>query len=513
MNRLASLIKFLLCFVPLFSEAFEEKPFVILMTSCDKQTLRSVLEQKYANYRLICIADGETTSIENYAQECNPHIRMTFIQRQNRSNLLACKVQAIFMCKTKEIVVDLNEGERLANENVLSILNDIYSSSNVWMALQHGKTFYAGLFHKIRKEDFLDKGQFLQNIGDLAYLLPISEMAGSHIDPVSHPLEKTSADFWIQHRKKYEPLDQFPTTDLSVYTKIADPLHPTHEDYYTIQNFLSYGERGNIERLVDTKETVKNMRIIGASPDELPHTGVIPVNCLESDRENCVVIYSSFNRSYPSSLRWLVNFIAKSDFKGHILYRIGGWPDTEGGSLSLAHVPYGFKVAFFKEARRMGFKRVQWLDTSIVPLVSLNTIFEMIQEKGYLMVGGGKPKSGDFVGYYIRPFMNAAAAAYFGLTLQETQRITSCSAGISGVDFTTEKGREIIERWSRAAEDPDAFFSARSDQNALSIILYQLGLQDFIDWGRIPHTEINDSISPGDIFLIDRGGQYRAAHP
>ena len=175
-------------------------------------------------------------------------------------------------------------------------------------------------------------------------------------------------------------------------------------------------------------------------------------------------------------------------------------PNTEGGSLDLAHVPYAFKVACFKEAKRLGFKRVLWLDTAVVPLASLNTVFGMIQNKGYFVLGGGRLKVG--------PYMNPIAAAYFGVTLAETQEIPSCSAGLFGVDLTTEIGQTIIDRWDRAAHDSDAFYSARSDQNAVSIILHQLGIEDFIPWSLLSQTDAGDAVKPGDLFVLDRGGKY-----
>ncbi|MDB6081732.1 MAG: hypothetical protein JWO53_1004, partial [Chlamydiia bacterium] len=149
------------------------------------------------------------------------------------------------------------------------------------------------------------------------------------------------------------------------------------------------GNRDDIQRLNDYnyEHVTKTFKIIGNTPGELPKYEIIPVNSESSDRENCVIIYSSFNRYYQQGLERLVQHIKESDFKGHIIYRLGGWPDTEGGSLVLAHVPYAFKVCLFKEVQALGYKRAFWLDTSILPLVSLNTLFRMTEEKGYFVMG------------------------------------------------------------------------------------------------------------------------------
>lgn len=280
--------------------------------------------------------------------------------------------------------------------------------------------------------------------------------------------------------------------DIPVYSEISSLTNPTLEDLHKIQQYLTYGKRSIIHYLDDYQPNARNFKIIGTSPEEQPQYGEIAVNCDENDRENCIVVYASFNKNYPRGLKRLVNFVKNSDFRGHILYRIGGWPDIEGGSLDLAHVPYAFKVSFLREAQAKGFKRAFWLDTAILPVVSLNKIFDMIQEKGYFSMGNS---------HNIGPYMSHYALNAFGITLEQANEIPSCSAGITGLDFTTDIGMTILERWYAAAKNKVAFFSPRSDQNALSVILYYLNLSS-CPIQRLAHNrnEINDQT----LLLIER---------
>lgn len=280
--------------------------------------------------------------------------------------------------------------------------------------------------------------------------------------------------------------------DVSVYQELSDLYHPTAKDLHMVQNYLTYGERSIINYLQDYKPNARNLKIIGTTPEEQPEYGDIAVNCDASERENCLIVYSSFNKNYPRGLKRLVNFVKNSDFRGHILYRIGGWPNLEGGALSLAHVPYAFKVSFFKEAQSKGFKRALWLDTSILPVVSLNMIFNMIEEKGYFSMGNS---------HNIGPYITSPAIQAFGITYEEANRIPSCSAGITGIDFTKNVGRTIVDRWYTAAKNKVAFFSPRSDQNALSIILHSLGL-DLCSIERLAHNRNN--VNSQTLFLIER---------
>jgi hypothetical protein len=256
--------------------------------------------------------------------------------------------------------------------------------------------------------------------------------------------------------------------DIPIYEELSSIYQPTVEDLHKVQGYLTHGERSIIHYLQDYEPNARNFKIIGTTPEEQPQYGDIAVNCDDSERENCLILYASFNKNYPRGLKRLVNFVKNSDFRGHILYRIGGWPNVDGGSLTLAHVPYAFKVSFFKEAQAKGFKRVLWLDTSILPVVSLNTICDMIQEAGYFSMGNS---------HNIGPYLTAPAIEAFGITLEQANQIPSCSAGITGIDFTTNVGRTIIDKWYAAAQNRVAFFSPRPEQNALSIILHSLGLK------------------------------------
>lgn len=255
--------------------------------------------------------------------------------------------------------------------------------------------------------------------------------------------------------------------DIQVYKELSSLTTPTLEDLHKIQNYLTHGERSIIRYLNDYEPNSRKFKIIGNSPEEQPQYGDIAVNCDENERENCLICYASFNKNYPRGLKRLVEFVKKSDFKGHVIYRLGGWPNIAGGSLNLAHVPYAFKASMFKEVQAMGFKRAFWLDTAILPVISLNEIFDMIKKAGYFVMGNS---------HNIGPYTNAFVWNAFGITREQADAIPSCSAGTLGLDFTSEVGRTILEKWYSAAQHKVAFFSPRSDQNALSIILYSLNL-------------------------------------
>ena len=281
--------------------------------------------------------------------------------------------------------------------------------------------------------------------------------------------------------------------EVTVYKELSSLTNPTESDWRKLQFYLAYGERSNIALLKDYESNARHFRLFGDAEDERPQEGLEYVNCDEDQRENCFIIYSSFNKNYPRGLKRLVNHLKNSDFKGHILWKLGGWPDLDGGSLKLAHVPYAFKVSMFREAQKKGYKKVLWLDTAFLPVGSINSLFDIIEQQGYFAVQNS---------HTIGPWMNGLASSAFALSLDEVQDIISCCGGAIGVDFRTFTGQRIIDSWYQAAENRIAFFSPRSDQNALSILLHTQGLHNLEPHSHIAHSlaQVNDT----SILVLDR---------
>jgi len=143
--------------------------------------------------------------------------------------------------------------------------------------------------------------------------------------------------------------------------------------------------------------------------------------------------------------------------------------------------------------KKMGYKRILWLDASVLPWTDLNIIFNMIRDRGYFI---------QFNWHNVGRYMCKEACNYFDISYRETYKILSCSAAIFGIDLSNSKTAPIIDAWYNAAKSPYAFFSPRSDQNALSIILYKMKLSNLMwpyDTIGVPGNTNNQAL-----FLIDR---------
>lgn len=257
----------------------EHKSFVVVIPSYNnclwvKKNLKSVLSQKYDNFRLIYIDDASTDDTYQLAESLllAEAKGIPYELRGNTERLGACEniYQAVMGCDPNEIIVMIDGDDWLSHELVLQRLNEVYADPDVWMScgnylrhtpytfvrgeasgeipkkvikrnalrsyipkknpLSHLKTFYAGLFQKIRFEDFQIDGHFFDCASDVAMMIPMAEMAGVHCRHIQDVLyiynqvslinddkirfeRQIACRDEICKRPPYQPLSEFPFSE------------------------------------------------------------------------------------------------------------------------------------------------------------------------------------------------------------------------------------------------------------------------------------------------------------
>ena len=216
-----------------------------------EKTLRSVFFQSYLNFRLIYIDDASTDGSHEVARDAinrsERTIQVTFVQNQHKLGDLANVFRAVETCEGHEIVVVLRSGDWLSHEWVLQRLNAYYSDPDLWIAVgnyidyptfqraskhefhnlrsqpiisSHLKTFYAKLFKEIKESDLIYSGQFLPACAEIAYMIPMLEMAEGHFHEIPEILyvhnknqtykedreEKLISEKYIRGKDSYTPL-------------------------------------------------------------------------------------------------------------------------------------------------------------------------------------------------------------------------------------------------------------------------------------------------------------------
>lgn len=246
-----------------------EKSFVVLIPSYNnskwfERNLDSILTQSYKNFRVIYIddasPDGTGQLVQDYIEQYGHTDKVTLVRNKKRLGALANFYQGAWMCAPEEIIVLLDGDDWVSHRDVLQSLESVYQDPDVWLtygqfvvyphyfwgfghkipdevvnnndfrSYQRGGTvlrsFYAGLFHQIKKEDLLYEGEFLPVCSDLAYMFPLTEMAGWHIrfipeanyvynkvtginDHTLREEEQIFFDGWLRKQKKYEPVEHY----------------------------------------------------------------------------------------------------------------------------------------------------------------------------------------------------------------------------------------------------------------------------------------------------------------
>ncbi len=222
-------------------------------SNLDKQ-LDSLFRQNYENYRIVFTDNRWQSAVASYLALQAPNVTVSFTIDQNQNNSLFQVYKAVHNCKNEEIIILLDKDDSLNSENVLSELNAYYQNDDVWMTygnfitpnnkeiiqskwvkksfLQKTnfrkdkarysklRTFYAGLFKKIKLEDFIYDGVFFQEFNTNSFMFPLLEMSREHIYftpdiflTASENVTKNEMnpnDELLRNKKKYEALSIHP---------------------------------------------------------------------------------------------------------------------------------------------------------------------------------------------------------------------------------------------------------------------------------------------------------------
>lgn len=203
-----------------------ETQFVVVIPSYKniqwcKRNIESIMmqERTYTSWRAIYIddksPDGTGAAVAAYVHERGFDNKITVIQNEVRVGALANIYNAVHSCADHEVVCTVDGDDWLIRDDVFCILNNLYANQNVWLVYgqyreypsgnlgccqaisrwvidsnsfrtagwvtSHLRTFYAGLFKKIKKDDLMWNGNFLSVVWDLAFMYPMLEMAGERI--------------------------------------------------------------------------------------------------------------------------------------------------------------------------------------------------------------------------------------------------------------------------------------------------------------------------------------------
>jgi len=185
-----------------------------------KDSLLSLFNQTYTDWECYYIDDNSTdgTAVLAYelAKEYGMLDKVHFIVNDKNLGAMQNQYNAIHLCSDDSVIVILDGDDKFYDNSVLKFIYDTYCDPCVWLtygsyvsmkepfhvycedvsnkntkdrhffrkypwAFSHLRTFYAGLFKKIKKEDLMYNGEFVSSVPDLAAMYPMLEMANGEI--------------------------------------------------------------------------------------------------------------------------------------------------------------------------------------------------------------------------------------------------------------------------------------------------------------------------------------------
>lgn len=259
----------LLFFAPLtlFAAMPGQADFVVVIPSYNNEkyciaNLQSLAAQTYPFWQAIYINDASTDKtgqlVDEFVQKNNLGHKIKVVHNKKNVGAMANFYNWINKIRPQHIVVHLDGDDRLAHPKVLEKLAYVYADQTVWMTYgsyrpepddyvrvckpfpdwvltknafrefewvsSHLRSYYAKLFHNIKKKHFLYKGKFAPMACDLAIMFPVLEQASDgHIryipdelyiynyqSPINDVKKNLSlildVDKYIRKMKPYKPL-------------------------------------------------------------------------------------------------------------------------------------------------------------------------------------------------------------------------------------------------------------------------------------------------------------------
>lgn len=155
--------------------------------------------------------------------------------------------------------------------------------------------------------------------------------------------------------------------------------------------------------------------------------------------------------SFPQRLSRLQASVRRVGFRGELAYwPPGRFPD---GCPDHLDVPFAFKPFCFAEAGARGLQSVLWLDASCVAIRPLEPLFEVIEDRGYLLFRNGKRVVGSWA--------SDDALDVLGVSRDEAMAMPEVNAAALGLKLDHPVGAGFLRDWLELARGGVAFRGVR----------------------------------------------------
>ena len=318
-------------------------------------------------------------------------------------------------------------------------------------------------------------------------------------------------------QKKIVPFILFAVRILSAYSdpeieklsaSLSDPYHPSLEDYRKIEHYFQYGERPYIETIRRTAHVegddfdfrvhqLRNFKLVGPN-GEMPIMELHSIKVREETKNRCILIYASYNSHYPQRALRLLRDLKECGYSGHVMLRIGGFPNICNDGIKLCALPFMFRIAFFREALKMGFTQILYLDGALHPLDDLSEVFDAMDNYGFF--------SCHMSGGWFTPDRFHTQAKFYDLPAEVRSSIPFIQGYATGLNFTDKKICQLFEVWSQDMQRVDEF--CQGDDVVFAIHIWKRGFPLYFPFETTVHISdfppLPDSLPTSFLFYMDQ---------
>lgn len=246
-----------------------------------------------------------------------------------------------------------------------------------------------------------------------------------------------------------------------LWSSISNIYEPTLADYQLIESYLQNGKRPYLENLPETTwdnigdevnirvKIMRDFKLVGPN-GEMPIFEKYEINVTEETKDRCILVFGSYNSPYPQKVSHILQELTEVGYSGTLMIRIGGYPNLSHGGLKSSPFHGRWKIEFFKEARRMGYKKIIHLDTHVHPLCDLNAVFKTMDENGMFIYGT------DSWLLVNKNFMDFAP--YLGVPRERMHEIHFLCGPVMGLNFENAQVLALFDEWEERMEQIDKFY-------------------------------------------------------
>ncbi len=332
----------------IYSDALVQQRMAVIVPSYNNKdwchlNLKSILEQEYQNFYVVyiddCSTDGTADLVEKLAKEHVNGDKLKLIKNKYRQGALENLWRAIHDCAPEDIVVTIDGDDWLADDQVLSKLNEIYLFEDIWMTYgqfkvyptmtpgwcskvpenivennlfrkypdvpSHLRTFKAALFHKIELKDLVSFHGFYPMAWDVAMMIPMIEMASERHKFVKDILYIYNDATPLNDHKVNKQLQSYLSTVLrarKAYQRL-DYLFEDESKKVKSVDLLVVSQSSPAELLATLESSklvtgLKDMRVVFSCKDRQSELG-----------------YEKVKRAFPHAIFYKVNNIIPNHFK------------------------------------------------------------------------------------------------------------------------------------------------------------------------------------------------------